>query len=177
MTLQEFQKFVTKTNLYGKYLWYLVSVALIGTSVFLFYDLTTNPDKYKLKHTYVLAFFAFSFFFFLGCYALYILPNRYKVLTVNNSSSIDEKKQIVSKLLEKLKVQYSNNQDTFYTFTYQRKWWTKDYDVYLSIDEEKFYISVLVRTSYYRGGFIDFGGSERLRRKIVSNIKLLMGDE
>ncbi|HMK20528.1 MAG TPA: hypothetical protein VK492_20145 [Chitinophagaceae bacterium] len=177
MTPQEFQRSVTKIDLYGKYLWYLFSIALIGIGVFLFYDLTTNPNKYRLKHTYVLAFFAFAFLFLLGCYALYLLPNRYKVLTVNNNLSIDKKKLIVDRLLDNLKVQCHNSQDIFYTFTYQRKPWTKDYDVYLGIDKEKFYVSVLVRTSYYRGGFIDFGGAERLRRKIVSSIKLLAGDE
>lgn len=109
---------------------------------------------------------------------LYICyQNRYKVLAVNNNSNIDKKKQIVSRLLETLKIPYSNSKDTFYTFTYQRKWWTKEYDVYLCIDQEKFYLSVLVKTSYLRGGFIDFGGSELLRRKIISNIKLLIDDQ
>lgn len=176
MTLQEFKKSVTKTDLYRKYLWYSFSIALIGLSIFFFSDLTTDPNKYKSRHTYILAFVFFSFLFLLGCYALYLLPNRYKVLTVNNNSSVDEKKQIISDLLDKLKVPHSHNQETFYAFKYQRKWWTKDYDVYLSIDEEKFYVSVLVRTSYYRGGFIDFGGSERLRKEIVSNIKSLTGE-
>ena len=171
MTAQDFQKTVTRNNLFDKYFWYLLSFALIGLSIFLFSDLITNPYKYKIQHTYTFAFCAYFFMLLLGCYALYLLPNRYKVLIVESKSGIDSKKEIIHKVLDTFNIEYWNNEDTFYTFKYQRKWWKNDYDVFLGIDSENFYISVLVKTSYLRGGFIDFGGSEKLRNILVATIK------
>lgn len=178
MTLQEFQKTVVKTNWYDKYYYYLISIAAIGGSIYLFYDIGTNPLKYKSRHSYEIALMAYSLLFLLGCYAIYLIPNRYKVLTVDNSLPVDKKKDIISKLLNKLDISLADTRDTFYSFRYQRKWWTSDYDVYLFVDNEKFYICVLgTAHAYPASGYIDFGGTERLRRKIVSVIKSLTGDE
>jgi hypothetical protein len=48
----------------------------------------------------------------------------------------------------------------------------------LYVDSEKFYVSVLGTTNGYpASGFIDLGGTKRLRRKMISTIKLLTGDE
>jgi hypothetical protein len=75
--------------------------------------------------------------------------------------------------LELLNVPLADRKENFYSFKCQRKWWTTDYDVYLYFDSEKFYISVLVTTHAYPSGFIDLGGTERLRKKIVSTVKSL----
>ncbi|MGE5108362.1 MAG: hypothetical protein ACM3H8_12505, partial [Sphingobacteriales bacterium] len=97
---------------------------------------------------------------------------------IDNGLSVDKKKEVISQLLPKLGIPVVDIKDSFFSFKYQRKWWTSDYDVYLYVDSEKFYINVLGTTHTYPStGFIDFGGAERLRKKIVSNIKSLTGDE
>ena len=98
-------------------------------------------------------------------------------MTIDSKLSIDQKKGIISKLLFKLNTDHNNSQDTLYSFRYQRKWWAKDYDVFINIDQERFYLTVLLRTSYFRGGFIDFGGSEKLRNNIISIIKSFIDHE
>lgn len=174
MTYQEFQKTIIKTNWYDKYYYYLISFAAIGGSIFLFHDIATNSGKYKNNHSQTFAYCAFSLLFLLGCYSLYLVANRYKILTVENSLSIDNKKEIIGGLFHKLGLTFNETQDTFYTFKYQRKWWTSAYDIYINLDDQKFYICVLGCTnSYPSSGFIDFGGTERLRKKIISIVKYL----
>jgi len=171
MTLQEFRKVVDKTNWYDKYYYYLISAAALIASIYAFYDIGTNPGKYKNKHSYEIALIAFSFFL-LGCYAVYLILNRYKAFTIDNGLPVDRKKKIISELLYGLGVSAGNIGDNFYTFKYHRKWWTSDYDVYLYVDSENFYVSVLGRThAWLRSGFFDFGGANRLRKKIVSIIE------
>lgn len=178
MTPQEFQNTVVKTNWYDKYYYYLISVGAIIGSVYLFHDIATNPLKYKVRHSYGIALIAFSFLFLMGCYAIYLIPNRYKVLTVSSGLPVDKKKEIISRLLNKLGVAHADTKNDFYSFRFQRKWWTSDYDVYLFIDNQNFYVSVLGTThAYPASGFIDFGGTQRLRRKILSIIKSLTNDE
>jgi len=177
MTLQEFQKKVIKTNWYDKYYYYLISFAAIIGSIYLFYDIWTNPLKYKSKHSYEIALVAFSILFLIGCYALYLIPNRYKILTIDSNLTIDKKREVISELFHKLGISHANTRDNFYSFRYQRKWWTSDYDVYLYVEREKFYVSVLGTThAYPASGFIDFGGTGRLRKKIISKIKALAGE-
>ena len=166
MTLQEFRKTVVKANWYDKYYYYLISVVVIIGSIYLFYDITTNPIKYKSRHSYEIALIGYFFLFFLGCYSIYLIPNRYKVLIINCNSIAEEKKKIVSEVLQKLNAPEINDGGSFHTFKYHRKWWTSDYDVYLYFDTEKFFVSVVGNT-HGQGGFIDFGGAERLRKKIV----------
>jgi len=177
MTLQEFRKTVVKANWYDKYYYYLISVAAIIGSIYLFYDIWTNPAKYKSKHSYEIALIAFSFLFLLGCYAIYLIPNRYKALIIDNSLSVDKKKKIISDLFRKLDVPANDIGENSYTFKYQRKRWASDYDVYLYVDNENFYVSVLGRThAWPSSGFIDFGGTERLRKTIISHIKSLINE-
>jgi hypothetical protein len=178
MTPQEFQKTIVKTNWYDKYYYYFISLAAIAGSIYLFYDIGTNPLRYKSKHSYAIALIAYSCLFLLGCYAIYLIPRRYKVLTISSSLPVEKKKEIISTLLNKLSISYEDTKDCFYFFRYRRKWWASDYEVYLLIDNQKFYFSVLGTTHAYPDiGFIDFGGAQRVRRKIISIIKSLMDNK
>ncbi len=176
MTLQDFQKTITKDDWYGKYLWF-TSFCTYCCKHILLLRFNTKPGKIQFK-TY--SYFRSTCRFILIYFRMLCFISTAKQIQSfddDNNFSIERKKQIISMFLDKLNVQYSNNQETFYSFIYQRKWWTRDYNVYLNIDSEKFCVTVLLKTSYLRGGFIDFGGSERLRNRIISIIKILIADE
>jgi hypothetical protein len=171
MTIQEFKNMVVKSNWYDKYYYYLMSIVAIGGSIYLFYDIGINPLKYRTRNSYEMALMAY-------CYAIYLIPNRFKVLTIDSTLTIDKKEEIISKLLHRLDISFADKQDGFYSFNYQRKWWTTGYNVYLFVDDEKFFLSVLGKTHAYPArGFIDSGGTERVRKKIISTIKSLTDDK
>lgn len=169
MTVEEFRKKVIKANWYDKYFYYLLHIALIIGGLFFLYDISNNHAKYDKYGTSFLGYLAFGFLTFLGILGLKLIPNRYKILSVNSILPIDKKKEVISQLIIKLGNPFLNQSDTFFSFSYQRKWWTSSYLVFLNIDISTIYLSVQSKTGgYYRGGIIDFGGTEKLRRKIIS---------
>ena len=59
----------------------------------------------------------------------------------------------------------------FYDFTYDKNWWTYEYKIYLSFDLNNFYASVQSVTGGFRGGgIIDFGGTKKVRQKLIASL-------
>lgn len=176
MTYEQFQSKVLKVNWYDKYYYYFLYAAVTGFGFFLFYDVTANHAKYDRFGTRYLGYFCCVFLIVAGIRGLFLVPNRYKILSVNSLFTIDKNKEIIQELLIQLGEPYCSVTDSFYSFTYKKNWWTIGCQVYLSIDLERFYISVQSRTGgYYGGGIIDFGGTEKVRQKIFRCLTDIVG--
>jgi hypothetical protein len=169
MTLAEFQKKVIRDNWYDKYWFFLLYAAMIGVGVFFLYDVIAHQSKYDKYGTQFLAYFLFILFVFMGVRGLYLVPNRYKILTTSSLLSVEAKKQIIVRLIKELGDPFYNTVNTFYSFSYQNKWWSSSYKIFLSLDSENFYVSVQSKTGgYYSAGIIDFGSTEKVRQKIIN---------
>jgi len=57
--------------------------------------------------------------------------------------------------------------------SYRKSFWCTPYDIQLFYDDKSICFSVQGQ-DYFDGGFIDFGGTEKLRRKIANNIETLL---
>lgn len=99
------------------------------------------------------------------------------MIIIDYSSDLDKKKEIIINLTHELNVGRFEENTLVYTLIYQPHWWSFSYNIYISIDDEKFLISVLGKTySYPSSGFIDLGGTERLRRQIIYKIKYMLNE-
>ena len=169
MTLEEFTKKITKANLFEKNYFYFFFVLLCGFGIFIWYDIYIHPLKYEAYHSNAFAAVFSILMILLGIRGFRLLVNRYKVITIESLSSIEKRELVLERLGEVLGSPVIRLEDFYYTFDYQRKWWTSNYRVSLALDRSAYYLSVQSVT--YGSGFIDFGGSEKLRKKILTLIE------
>jgi len=169
MTEQEFQKKITKVNWFDKYFYYLLFIALIILSIFFFEKILTNPEKFKASK--FLYYSLFSIMFLFGCYGFCLIPNRYKILLINSTNSIQKKHQLILDFLKEFDISTYKSNSTYYSFEYGKSIWSWGYNVHLNIDSEKFYIGVQGKT--FINGFVDFGSTERVRKKVANKIEQL----
>ena len=177
MTLQQFKKKVVRTNWYDKYFYYLLFLAATIGGLFFLYDVIVYSEKYDQHQTRYLGYLAFLFLTTLGVSGLYFVPNRYKIITIISTLSTEKKKDIINGVVKEFGNPYCDNENDFYSFTYDKNLWSSNYKIYLSFDVSNFYASVQsVTRSYIGAGIIDFGGTERVRRKVLSSLtKLAIG--
>ena len=83
----------------------------------------------------------------IGISGIYLIPNRYKVLTIESKLNAYSKGQIIKLLITELVGKEFIVDECFYDFTYRRKWFTSEYNIYLSFDSDVLYLSVLTQTS------------------------------
>ena len=166
MTVQEFKKTINKASWFGKYYYYFISLAFIGVGLFFFYQGLSDSTKYETNNLRILMFFTALFCVSLGILWLYLIPKRYKVLTFDSKLSPEYKKRIIAETMKEFNGLFIDNPKCFWSFDYQRKWWTFDYTVYLAFDNEKIFASVVGKT-HVGGGFIDFGQTNKFRQKLI----------
>ncbi len=171
MTLQEFQQTIAKKNYFDRYWYYgICTLIIILSFVFLFFILT-NPQKFNGG-----LFFHYSefvFLFLLGTYGLYKLPNRFKIISIENSKSLTDKKialETFVTIFGSTPKLFNNN---YILIRYQMPFWTSSFDIHLYFDEKQICLSVQGHGSA-DGGFLDLGGTERLRRRAKSEIEFLL---
>lgn len=165
MTVQEFKKKITKASWFDKYYYYFISFAIIGVGLFFLYEASLNPPKHQTNNSRILLFCASLFCILLGSLALHLIQNRYKILTFDSNLSPEHKKKIIAETMKEFNGFFIDNPKCIWSFNYQRKWWTFDYNVYLTFDSDKIFVSVVGGT-HGRGGFIDFGQTEKFRQKL-----------
>ncbi len=178
MTLEQFQKKVARANWLDKYLYYLLFLAATAGGFFILYDVIIHQAKYDKHGTRYLGYLSFLFLTTLGISGIYFLPNRYKIITIASSLPADKKEKIIAEVLKEFGNPYCHTDNDFYNFIYKKNWWTSGYNVYLSFDSFNFYLSVQAVTRGYRGGgIIDFGGTERVRKKTISCLTSLLAKQ
>lgn len=170
MTLEQFQKKIVKSNWYEKYFYYLLFFAATLGGLFFLYDVIVHQEKYDKLGIRYLGYLSFLFLTTLGVSGFFFIPNRYKVITIASILPADKKQKIINTVLKEFGDPFCDTDNDFYYFTYNKNWWTSNYHICLSFDEGNFYASVQGATGGYRGGgIIDFGGTEKIRKKIISS--------
>ena len=169
MDIKEFEDRVIKSYWYDKYFYYVLYIAISVVGLYFLFDLILQQAKYDKHGIKILAFIFFIFLIFLGTLGLKLIPNRYKIISVNSSLPIDKKDEIVNKLITKINGRYSLVNNSIYSFIYKRKWWSIEYKTLLATDQNNFFVTVQSRTGLGIG-FIDFGGTEKIRQFIVSSL-------
>ena len=166
MTYQEFEQKVRKKTGFDKYWYYGLCIAVILLSFVLLFFITTRPDKFKGNQLF--HYSGFFFLLLLGIYGLYKLPNRYKIVTIDTLQPLTKKKAAIEMFLSQMD-RTTELSDNYFAFTYRKGFWSSPYDIYLFFDDKSICLSV--QGHDYDGGFIDLGGTERLRKKIAKDIQ------
>ncbi|WP_276131941.1 hypothetical protein [Polluticoccus soli] len=163
MTAVEFEERLKRRTRFERYYYYLLCLAITGTSFYILWQIRTRPQF--LNRWLAMG----TFCFFLGIYGLFKLSNRYKIISVASDKSLPQKKVIIERLLSELSIQVVPDEN-YYSFTHRRKWWGSPFDVHLFYDEQIVSFSIQGK-DYSDGGFLDLGETERLRKKIAKKLK------
>ena len=172
MTYKQFQNKVLRSTWYDKYWYYFIySIATFCGLHILYSSFKFEPNLENNGH---IAMYIFIVFILTGGISgIYLIPNRYKVLTIESKLTAYSKEEIIKLLIAELVGKEFVVNECFYDFTYRRKWFTSEYNIYLSFDTDVFYLSVLTQT---HGGIIDFGGTEQMRQSIKNHLLKLLQD-
>lgn len=168
MTEQEFKKAITKASWVDKYYYYFISFAAITGGLFFLYKGFADLAKYQTTSSRILMFSAGLFLIALGSISSSLVLSRYKILAFDSRASTETKKRIISETMKEFGAFFIDNSKCFWRLNYQRRWWTSDYNIYFTFGSDSIFASVVSGT-HGRGGFIDFGQTERFRKKL-SNI-------
>ena len=173
MTYEQFQKKVLRSTWYDKYWYCFVYASATFGGLYLLSMISQKEPHFENQSARIWMYILCGFMISGGIGGLYLIPNRYKVLKIDSQLNLYKKEEVILELIKRLGGKAFVKNDSFYNFTYQRKWWTTDYDVYLSFEVDAFHLSVLAQT---RGGIIDFGGTEEIRQKILNYLLTLLKD-
>ncbi len=167
MSSKEFRRKIMRKNLSDIVWFYIIYVlSLIGGFAFA-YNIF-EMDSISRKESSWGLYFITIFFISSGIWGLYLIPKRYKVITVTSSLSNEQKVNLINGFITSIKNNYFKKEEDFYHFDYQKSWWRSSYSVYLTFDIDAIYLSIQSNTSR---GIIDFGGTEKIRRVIREQIE------
>jgi hypothetical protein len=169
MTEKEFKKAVTKSNWFDKYYYYFISIAIIAVGLLFLYLAFSESAGGRSISTRLVIISGAAFFFTLGFVVLRLLPNRYRILKFKSNLPAEKKEQVIANTMRELGATFFLNSQHLWRFYYRRKWWTFDYDLYLSFNNETIFVAVIGRT-HGRGGFIDFGLTGKFRKRVAISI-------
>ncbi|MBG9377697.1 hypothetical protein I5907_15755 [Panacibacter sp. DH6] len=175
MSYYELKEKVQKANTFDRYMWYVLFSFFSIFGIWLFYKLSFDIKKFQEHRTSSYMYFLCTSICAFSLYSIiYLIPNRYKVLSIYSELNIEQKQEIVKKVLENMKIPVYDNTATYYYYEYGKSLLSWGYNLHLAIDIHGFYLSIQGRTGNgrYGGGFIDLGGTEKQRRKIINQIKL-----
>jgi hypothetical protein len=166
MNYEEFVRRIKSKTKFDKCLYYGLCIVVIFLSIFLFCFINVRPEKFEGNQ--IFHYLGFSFLLFLGIYGLYKLPNRYKIVTISSTQNLIKKKAAIDSLLSNLNLKIVSDSN-YLSFNYSKSFWSPSYFIYLFYDEDKISFSIQGYDSS-SGGFIDFGGTEKLRKKVENEL-------
>ena len=169
MTFENFQKKVVRANWYDKYFYSLLFLAATLGGLFFLYDVIVHHEKYDKSGTCYLGYLSFLILTAIGISGFFFIPNRYKIITISSALSSNQKQKIIGDVLKEFGEPLHDANNDFYDVTYSKNWWSSGYKIYLTYDDTNFYTSVQ-GVSTAPGGFIDFGGTEKVRRQLTSSL-------
>jgi len=164
MTKSDFYKRVRKDNRLDIYLYYFNYIFLTTLLLYSIYDAISNPAKYDQFGTRIFAIVMCSALVFLGLRGIMLIPNRYKVMELESALSNSEKNKSVLELSEYLGECSIEIIDGMYCLNCIRGIWEHNYTIYISYNNYAFFVSI--QSSSWGSGIIDFGSSERFRKKV-----------
>jgi hypothetical protein len=173
MTYQDFLKKFRKINSFDKYWNYFLSFFIIGIGLFFIYDLLftdnhetqTTENKVPKEYVYLLS----CSFIVLGLYGFWRIPKTYQVNRIGSQLGINEKADILALLVTDFQLIELEREEQYRHFMYNG-WLGNTFDIYTFFDTENFFFNVQQVDFGGVGGFIDFGTSKRVTRKIRNKI-------
>ena len=158
MDALEFKRIIAKRYWSQKLYYYIVSACLLGAGVF-FLLLSVNQKILPGQISYIYAGLPLVIFGFFSVF--YLVPNRYKIVSVSSPIAAEEKEGVVRNLDKVVKVNSVKIENGFAQLSLSR-----DGELYILISTDGYYFCLIPSTGS-RGGFVDLGRSERLRSKIA----------
>ncbi len=178
MNYKEFKNKFNKVNSFDKYWNYFIAVSVILGGLFLLCTLIFS-DWYDLKYIekrgkissknliYLLSIFLIS----IGLCGFWKIPLLYKIYKTKANSDFESNEQLVKDIAKSMNMILIENQQGYYYYRYKGKFWNL-LDIYFFIENEYIYLNIQQTDYFYKGGFIDFGTSEKVKNKIVKKIIL-----
>ena len=169
MTRREFRNKVIKLNLLDICFYNLLFAAMVVGGIFFLYSVIAHQSEWDAHNTRGAGYLSFAFLFYFGLRGLWLMPNRYKILTVASAAGGDRKNDSIQSLVHRLGDPRCERDQGLFKFTYQRRWWTARYRIYASYDDDKLFVSVQGVTGGGHGqGIMDLGQTEKLRKRILT---------
>ena len=166
MTFQEFQHKVNSSSRIDKIWNYTICLAITMFALAFLSYYIAQPAIFK--DIRIFSLIAIFFFLILGLIGLKILPNRYKLISIESNRKVEDKKKIIEEVLEYFgSSKYLVNENTAF-FQYSKGLFRSSFEVQLYFDSTKICFSVRGST----GGFIDLGGTEKIRQQFRDEIEL-----
>lgn len=171
MIYAEFKKVTNRKNSFDKYWYYFVAISFGLFFLFgLYYITFINPDKFR--HTYFVAYPGAILLLIMCLSAFRLLPNRYKIIEVDSSLNLLEKRKIASSFISEYCDQSLEPRANYFVCQLKRRWWQSKYTIHFFYDDQLFAFSL--QGHDIDGGWIDFGETERKRKKIRAYIEMLI---
>ena len=171
MTFEDFKKITQRKNAFDKYWHYGVAIAFGLFCLFgIFY--VTFIDSGKFRSLGYVVYPCLLLILAMSLSAFYLLPNRYKIVEIASSLSLEDKRKLVDSFSSEY-CQISNSTESNYFVCYlKRRWWQSTYKLHFYYDDSRFVFSLQGKD--YNGGWIDFGETERKRTRLKKSIERLI---
>jgi hypothetical protein len=169
MTLSEFEHGLNKKNRFLKIWLYTISLVLIALGFIMIYKLKISKINHPIQNSNLERFLCLIIIF-TGIYFLYFFKYvRFKLKVIKNNLSKEENTRLINHIISNLLgiEEFSDTDNRQYT--YKPKWWEMPFEINLYVSEGLIALNVEVQ-GYFNGAIIDFGASNRLRKKIVQLI-------
>ncbi len=172
MTYEDFKKVTKRKNVFDKYWHYIVAISFGLFFLFgLYYITFINPDKFR--HTYFVVYPVVTILLIICCLSAFrLLPNRYKIIDIYSSKKLFEKEKIASSIASEYCGFYFETKTNYFVGQLKRRWWQSKYTLHFFYNDHLFAFSLQGHDS--DGGWIDFGETERKRKKIREHIEKLI---
>jgi hypothetical protein len=171
MTFDDFKMATRRKNSFDKYWHYGVAISFTLSCLFgIFY--VTFIDTGKFRSVAYVLYPGLLLILAMSLSAFYLLPNRYKVVEIISSLSLDDKRKVTNLFISNYCEMPGRTNSNHFVCYVKRRWWQSIYRLHFYYDESRFAFSLQGHDR--DGGWIDFGETERKRRKITVAIKNLI---
>ena len=182
MNYEEFKNMLLKNGSITKYWNYFISIGAILLGLYCLYE-TNNTEflnAYKAKHNKeyptLVASAITTVLVFVGLYGFWRIPKTYEVKTIEAKTTVEQKVQIINRLVSDFKLKEIKSNEKYKHFRYVGRFWNR-LDLFICFDTKNFYINAQQRELGAQSGFIDLGTSKKVANKISRAIRSYVDEE
>lgn len=172
MTLQEFNKKVNRTNAFEKYWNYFICISFFVGGPFLIYQCKESEGWVDVSESMWISLYSMvTFFMGLSVYGFFWkIPQTYKLTEIKTDVDFEFNVRVLNHVQYNLDLQLLDEDYNYFKFEFKGKFFNR-FPVYVFIAQDKIYINVQSKDFGNDGGFIDFGASGRVTRKVKKEIE------
>lgn len=165
MNVSDFQQLIKDKYKFDRYSAWGISLVAVFAGIYLIFYWKIGQFKTPSNCKFTLIWG--SLLTLMGMSGLFVLRTKYKISVLHNAYSKELNLQKIKGLAEGLNGKAFDTRGSYIFLVYQKKWWNSSFVVYLFAGRNVIAVNVQSSGSA-KGGFIDFGASKRLERKIVN---------